>query len=352
MNLEMTKQELAFAKLSKLKVGALFMEMGTGKTKIALDLIAHNKNKTDYVLWICPFSTKNEIEAERLKWHPELDIDIVGCETLSQSDREYMRIFQRVMNSKPFIVVDESLKIKNKEAKRTKRILKLGEHAKYKLILNGTPLSKNVLDLYTQMNFLSPKILDMSFNQFKNQYCEYYIRGQLRGVVKKQYNIEHLVSLIRPYIFDSELDIDAKKKYHDFHYFLTREEKEKYSDIKRDMLKGSYDDLDFFAISTTLQHFYTQTNSYFGLLDDVLERINDQAIIFVKYLDSIPPDAKRITGDMNTQERRKTLVNNLQAYFPTKEETILFLNQRNITCEKRVEQLTLDEIIEICNHLC
>ena len=52
------------------------------------------------------------------------------------------------------------------------------------------------------------------------------------------------------------------------------------------------------------------------------------------------------------QERRKTLVNNLQAYFPTKEETILFLNQRNITCEKRIEQLSLDEIIEICNHLC
>lgn len=52
------------------------------------------------------------------------------------------------------------------------------------------------------------------------------------------------------------------------------------------------------------------------------------------------------------QERRKTLVNNLQAYFTTKEEIILFLNQRNITCEKRVEQLTLDEIIEICNHLC
>lgn len=52
------------------------------------------------------------------------------------------------------------------------------------------------------------------------------------------------------------------------------------------------------------------------------------------------------------QERRKTLVNNLQAYFTTKEETILFLNQRNITCEKRIEQLSLDEIIEICNHLC
>ena len=61
----MNSQELAFEKLSKLKVGALFMEMGTGKTKVALDLIASKKDKVDYILWICPFSIKNEIEQER-----------------------------------------------------------------------------------------------------------------------------------------------------------------------------------------------------------------------------------------------------------------------------------------------
>ena len=55
-------QELAFEKLSRLKVGALFMEMGTGKTKIALDLIASKAHKVSYILWICPFSIKNEIE--------------------------------------------------------------------------------------------------------------------------------------------------------------------------------------------------------------------------------------------------------------------------------------------------
>lgn len=47
----MNNQELAFEKLSKLKVGALFMAMGTGKTKVALDLINSKLNKVDYVLW-------------------------------------------------------------------------------------------------------------------------------------------------------------------------------------------------------------------------------------------------------------------------------------------------------------
>lgn len=42
----MTDQEKAFEKLSKLKVGALFMEMGTGKTKVALDLIASKKRES------------------------------------------------------------------------------------------------------------------------------------------------------------------------------------------------------------------------------------------------------------------------------------------------------------------
>lgn len=61
----MTDQEKAFEKLSKLKVGALFMEMGTGKTKVALDLIASKKEKIDYILWICPFSIKSEILVEK-----------------------------------------------------------------------------------------------------------------------------------------------------------------------------------------------------------------------------------------------------------------------------------------------
>lgn len=310
----MTKQELAFEKLSKLKVGALFMEMGTGKTKVALDLIASNKSKVDYILWICPFSIKDEIKREIAKRHSELDIEVVGCETISMSSIKYLDILTKVSRSKTFIVVDESLKIKNLTAKRTKRILELGEYAKYKLILNGTPLAKNVLDLYPQMNFLSPKILNMSFNQFKNQYCEYYIRGRLKNKVKKQYNIPHLVSLIKPYIFDAELDLNKNKNYYTYHYEI--DNSFEYEEKKKEYF-NSMVDFNFYCFSTMLQKYYCGSQDRKIVLDQLLSSIDGQVIIYVKYLSSIPLDAHCITGEVNIQEREKTLLEFKQGAFKT-----------------------------------
>lgn len=298
---KLKNQQLAFDKLSRLKVGALFMEMGTGKTKVALDLINSKSNKIDYILWICPFSIKNEIIKERDKWYPAMKIDVVGCETIGSSDRTYLEILKKVATSKTFIVVDESLKIKNINAKRTRRIIEFGGYAQYKLILNGTPITKNVIDLWAQMEFLSPKILKMSFNQFKNTYCEYYIRGRLKGMVKKQHNIEHLISLIEPYIFDCDLDIEAKKMYYNYFYDVDTFQ---YSKLKNELLEGIAN-IDFFVLTTKLQQFYTTYKE--EVLKELLEQMNDQVIIFVKYLDSIPAGANKIVGDMNTKERKQVI---------------------------------------------
>lgn len=298
---KLKNQQLAFDKLSRLKVGALFSEMGTGKTKVALDLINSKSNKIDYILWICPFSIRNEIIKERDKWYPAMKIDVVGCETIGSSDRTYLEILKKVTTSKTFIVVDESLKIKNINAKRTRRIIEFGEYAQYKLILNGTPITKNVIDLYTQMQFLSPKILKMSFNQFKNTYCEYYIRGRLKGMVKKQHNIEHLISLIEPYIFDCDLDIEAKKMYYNYFYDVDMFQ---YSSLKNELLE-CITNIDFFVLTTKLQQFYTTYKE--EMLKELLGQINDQVIIFVKYLDSIPAGANKIVGDMNTKERKQVI---------------------------------------------
>lgn len=295
----MTNQEKAFEKLSRLKVGALFMEMGTGKTKVALDLICSKAHKVEYVLWICPYSLKSEIEAERQKWHEELTIDIVGCESIGASDKEYLRLLRAVETHKTFIVVDESLKIKNKEAKRTERILKLGEFAEYRLILNGTPLSKNVLDLWTQMQFLSPKILKMSYNEFKNTYCEYYVRGRLKGLVKKQYNVEHLISLIQPYIFDSELELGKQKHYSDYPYQM--DDREEYEELKGRYLQAP--NIDFMAISQALQAHYCNSTGKAQIIEKLINKINDRVIVFVKFLKSIPNGAAAITGDLNEKER-------------------------------------------------
>lgn len=303
----MTEQKKAYEKLEHLKVGALFMEMGTGKTKVALDLIASKIHKVDYVLWVCPCSVKSEIEKERKKWHKEISMDIVGCETLSESEFTYTDIWFKVAKAKStFMVVDESLKIKNPDALRTRRILVLGSHSEYKLILNGTPLSKNILDLWTQMEFLSPKILNMSYNEFKNTYSEYYIRGRLKGMVKRQCNVEHLVSKIEPYIFDANLDLDKNKTYYDYYY--TVDNYLNYTRLKCRTLAKCWDTgkIDFMMLCTTLQKYYCQSKKKDTLLQGTIDEIDGQVIVFVKFLSSIK-SANAITGDTSENERVKII---------------------------------------------
>lgn len=302
----MNNQELAFKKLSVLKVGALFMEMGSGKTKVALDLISSKKHKVDYILWICPFSLKTEIEAERIKWHPDLSMDIIGCESIGSSNFVYLDLLRKVENSRSFIIVDESLKIKNREAKRTQRILKLGETAKYKLILNGTPISKDYCDLWTQMQFLSPKILKMSFNEFFNTYCEYFTRGKYKGKIKGFVNIPHLIDKINPYVFDSKLEIDTKKKYENRYYSVDFQEYTEYKERLFDECSRG-EDFNFHVFSMKLQKFYTQNSDRQERLNELIEEINDKVIIFVRFLASIPEGVNKITGAETTEQRKQTI---------------------------------------------
>lgn len=302
-------QQEAIEKLSKLKVGALFMEMGTGKTKVALDLIDSKKHKVDYVLWICPFSLKGEIEAEKEKWHPELDIDIVGCESIGSSDRIYLDLLNKVNGKRVFIVVDESLKIKNIRAKRTKRILNLGEFATYKLILNGTPISKNILDLWTQMDFLSPKILNMSYLEYKDTYCEYYVRGNLKGMVKRQVNIPHLISLISPYIYESKLSLDVEQSHSTVCYDV--DSHEAYQEYKNEIFDKYYnpyeDNLNFNAFSTKLQRYYCKNSNRQKAIENLIEQIDEKVIVFVRFIESIPEDAHKITGSEKQVQRKEII---------------------------------------------
>lgn len=312
----------AFEKLSRLKVGALFMETGTGKTKIALDLMAYKSHKVDYMLWICPCSLKGEIEQERLKWHPELTFDVVGCESLGSSDRIYLETLEKVKTHKAFIIVDESLKIKNTHAKRTQRIITIGDHAEYKLILNGTPVSKNIADLWSQMEFLSPKILNMSKHDFDRRYVRYgemkigktdaYGREITRKVPIGSKNVNNLIGLISPYIYESKLEIESKKHYHTYSYNMNHDELDAYEDLKEELFYGkdsdnmrALKDIDFYSITTQLQHHYCQCNGHREALLSLVDKIDDKVVVFVKYLSSVPDDALSITG--STKERQSII---------------------------------------------
>lgn len=290
-------QNRAVDKLSKLKVGALFMEAGTGKTGAAIELI-RSVTDVDYVLWLTPFQTKDNLRDEILK-RGGLDCDIVGIETLSNSDRVYIDLTKKIKRSNTsFIVCDESLKIKNSSSKRTDRVTVLGKIADYKLILNGTPVSRNLLDLWPQMNFLSPLILNMNETEFKNTFCEYTTmtkrignRHITREWINKYHNVDYLYSLIEPYVFDAKLDLDKRRHYVNIDFDLTEDEKKNHDYIKNDLLNDdaliARNNNIFLELTSKLSHNYCCSPEKFDVVKTILsENDNSKVIIFTRFIDS------------------------------------------------------------------
>lgn len=284
-------QQKAIDKLKRLKVGALFMEPGTGKTRTAIELI--RSTDCDYVLFIVPFQTKDNLEKELIRWDFDKRYEIQGVESLSNSDRLYLELRNKLEHANhPFLIVDESLKVKNRQAKRTKRALELGRLSEYRLIMNGTPLARNLLDLWSQMEFLSPKILKMDFNEFKDNFCEYV---RYRGInqwgrpskwqeyIKGFDNVEYLYSLIRPYVFDADLDLNIQKQYIEVKYEVV-EGYEEYVEHRESFLNSFMTDPDSYIKLTTLmqQSYCDEPNKIIA----IKEIMDNGTLIFVKYLRS------------------------------------------------------------------
>lgn len=277
-------QQSAVNKLEKLRVGALFMEPGTGKTLTALKLI--ESSKADWVLFMVPFQTKQNLQDELDKWDFKMPYRIEGVESLSNSDRLYLELLAEVKkHKKTFMVVDESLKIKNRTAKRTQRIMELGSLSYYRLILNGTPISKNILDLWTQMEFLSPKILKMRFSQFENTFIEYkYLPDEKRLIYKDQYNIDYLYSLIEPYVFDAKLNLEISKLNQNVEYSISNTDE--YQEIRAEFLfsLSNMRDVEFLAYTQKMQMSYTLDSGKIKCIDKLLKDNPEPTILFCKYV--------------------------------------------------------------------
>jgi len=208
------KQRTALERFKKLKVGALFMRQGTGKTRVALELV--NYNKPDYLLYIAPVSTIENARAEIEKWGCCCPYDIIGYETIASSNKQYVEIHDKVEklkkdSKKTFIIADESIFIKNGKSKRTFRAKELRQFFDYALILNGTPLTRNEWDLFNQMDFLSNKILNMNYREFiKMFFVEHEYNGQ-RYHTFYEPNRPALVKLCAPYVYEADLDFDKEE---------------------------------------------------------------------------------------------------------------------------------------------
>jgi hypothetical protein len=326
MNDYTKQQQEAIDHLREWRVGALFMEPGTGKTRAAMTLI--NSTPCSDCFWIGPLRTFPAIQMEMAKWGGmKMPTSCWGVESIGQSDRIYMNLVNEVEHSRvPFIIVDESLKIKNAEAKRTRRLLELSKRAEWKLVLNGTPVSKNLLDMWPQMEFLSPKIFGMSLAEFKNTFCKWTkvtkrigARSYSKEFITGMENVDYLHSLIRHYVYECDLRLQIAQKWHNVPYCITDESRQRYNDIKEDYLSDETlewrNNNIFLAMTTAMQMAYATDEGKMEAVSRLLEDLpQDETIIFCRFIVAQEECRKRWPKVTVLSMQKESLGLNLQQY--------------------------------------
>jgi SNF2 family DNA or RNA helicase len=232
------------------KVFAYFMEMGTGKTKVAIDNISmlYDKGKINGALIIAPKGVYKNWYSEELPTHlakhvehrtvlwqatinkkqqklldtlfepgEDLHILIMNVEAFStQKGVEFAGKFLNCHNT--FMAIDESTTIKNPGAKRTKNIVGLGKYAKFRRIMTGSPVTKSPLDLFKQCEFLDEYLLDhSSYYTFRTRYAimrKAHFNGRSVEIVVGYKNLGELSDKLKPFSYrvlkDDCLDLPKK----------------------------------------------------------------------------------------------------------------------------------------------
>ena len=184
----------------------LFMEMGTGKSKVLIDNMGmlYQAGEINFALVIAPKGVYRNWVAKEIPEHMSDDIPhrvIRWVSGPNKKQQEEMRSVQDkfegltifVMNVESFsslkgqkagnwmaralgaggmIAIDESTTIKNHKAKRTKALMKIAAQFKYRRLLTGSPVTKSPMDIYSQCEFLRPGLLGYeSYYAFQGRYA-------------------------------------------------------------------------------------------------------------------------------------------------------------------------------------
>ena len=184
----------------------LFMEMGTGKSKVLIDNIGmlYQKGEIDFALVIAPKGVYRNWVAKEIPEHMSDDVPhrvIRWVSSANKKQQEEMRSVQdkfdgltifvmnveafsslkgqkagtwmaRALGTRGLIAIDESTTIKNHKAKRTKALMKIAAEFKYRRLLTGSPVTKSPMDIYSQTEFLRPGLLGYdSYYAFQGRYA-------------------------------------------------------------------------------------------------------------------------------------------------------------------------------------
>lgn len=240
--------------------GFLF-EMGCGKTLTAIAVAGtlYAERKINKLLVVAPTSVCSVwpedfgkfadfphlekimlgTKSQRLKQLKELES--FPCEALKVAVINYESVWRDDIFDKlvefnaDMIICDESQRIKTHDAQQSKAMHKLGDLARYKLILSGTPVQNNAVDLYSQYRFLDPTVFGNNFYKFRNRFCVMggFNRRQIVNykdldlLIKKEHSIAYRVT--------KKEALDLPEQTFETRYItLTPSEKKLYNTLKKE----------------------------------------------------------------------------------------------------------------------
>lgn len=206
---------------------AVFAEMGTGKTKMAIDrayklwsegiidaaiVVAPKGVHEEWVIDHIPGNTPPRIAIQatyfsKKPWAMEgsphagpfwwtINFDGLNTKVGGASTAEFCRRFHGRM----MLIVDESHNVKNAQTQRWKAVAAVRASASHVLILSGTPVAKSLEDYWAQYKLMDDRIIGCKYiTTFRSRYC---VMGGFEGrSVVGHKNQEELFALTEPYTF-------------------------------------------------------------------------------------------------------------------------------------------------------
>lgn len=263
-------QKACIERNKELDYFALFFEMGTGKTLTTIKIIEQKFEKEGRylrTLVLCPLVMINTWKREFDKYSTIRRDQVITLEgTTGERMATYMGekypsvfitnydglvysggFYNSILENPPeVVVIDESQKIANPKAKRTKRCTEIGNLAKYRYILSGTPVLNSALNLFSQFLFLDKgRTFGKSFWIFRAQYFDdmnraragtqnYFPQWEIRP--GKAEEIKRLIEPISMRVKKSDaLDLPELVRITQY-VELSDEQKKAYKEMKRDLI--------------------------------------------------------------------------------------------------------------------
>jgi SNF2 family DNA or RNA helicase len=219
--------------------GGLPMEMGTGKTKVAIDYacIKHLKGEIYQVLVLAPLSVLGVWELEILK---HCGSETLNWRILNYDKARIKHYFEQLATycaqAPTLLVLDESHRIKNPNAKTTKAVLVLAKLSRLTVWMSGTPIAKHPLDIFAPMKAVDEGILGGSWAVFRRQYAMWGGYGGYQLI--KYMNLQQLRRRIDPYIFPIRKEdcLDLPSKTHQVVPVDLRESRSTYDTLAKESI--------------------------------------------------------------------------------------------------------------------